>query len=141
MKFRSLLYIVIALASLGLSIILANPYGGYGCAFATSLALICGQVIIMNIYYQRKQHLDILSFWRDILKMSIAPIILVSVGLFVTNSSLFHTVSIIKVTSFGFIFTIVYCITFWYFSMDITEKELLILPLKKIKNKINMIYK
>lgn len=141
MKFRSLLYIVIALASLGLSIILAKPYGGFGCAFATSLALICGQVIIMNIYYQRKQHLDILSFWRGILKMSIAPIILISVGLFVTNSSLFHTVSIIKVTSFGFIFTIVYCITFWYFSMDITEKEFLILPLKKIKNKINMIHK
>ena len=64
MKFRSLLYIVIALASLGLSILLAKPYGGYGCAFATSLALLIGQGLIMNIYYHRKQHLDMVNFWN-----------------------------------------------------------------------------
>ena len=62
MKFRSLLYIVIALASLGLSILLAKSYGGYGCAFATSLALLIGQGLIMNIYYHRKQHLDMVKF-------------------------------------------------------------------------------
>ena len=51
MKFRSLLYIVIALASLGLSILLAKSYGGYGCALSTSLALFIGQGLVMNIFY------------------------------------------------------------------------------------------
>ena len=87
MKFRSLLYIVIALLSLALSVLLAKPYGGYGCALATSLALFVGQVLIMNVYYQRKQHLDILRFWREIMKMSIVPLSFVLIVKFIFLST------------------------------------------------------
>ncbi|WP_417130422.1 oligosaccharide flippase family protein, partial [Parabacteroides faecis] len=64
MKFRSILYVIIAIASLGLSIPMAKSYGGIGCAFATALALTAGQVVVMNIYYQRKQGIDIIKFWK-----------------------------------------------------------------------------
>ena len=57
MKFRSLLYIVIAVVSLVSSFPLAKYYGGMGCAISTAGALVLGQIIIMNIYYQRKQHI------------------------------------------------------------------------------------
>ena len=131
MKFRSVLYIVIALCSLGLSIFLAQTYGGYGCAFATGLALLIGQGLIMNIYYQKKQRIDIKGFWWEILKMSIVPIILVTISLFVTNSPQFYTVSLTNFLFVGLLFTIIYGVTFWLFSMNKYEKNLIVQPFKK----------
>lgn len=82
MKFRSLLYIGIAAVSLLLQIFFAKIWGPIGCAIAISGALLLGQGLIMNIYYQRKQHLEISKFWNEILKMSILPIV-VSVFFFI----------------------------------------------------------
>lgn len=76
MKFRSILYLVIAIVSLVFQIILSDKYGIVGCALAISIALLVGQGLIMNIYYHYAQHIDIPKFWREILKMSIAPVII-----------------------------------------------------------------
>ena len=128
MKFRSLLYIVIALASLGLSVLLAKPYGGYGCAFATSLALFLGQGLIMNIYYHRKQHIDMVKFWKEIIQMSLVPVCFVAAGLLVTNSAAFSTVTILNFVGFGLLFTIAYGFAFWYLGMNKDEKQLISQP-------------
>lgn len=133
MKFRSLLYIVIAFVSLGLSILFAKPYGGYGCAFATGLALLVGQVLIMNIYYQRKQHLNMMKFWKEIAKMSVAPICIVIIGLYITCSPFFANVSIAKFVSIGLLFSVCYAVFFWIFSMNKEEKDLIVQPFMKIK--------
>ena len=45
MKFRSTVYVIIALASLLISIPLAKRFGGIGCAIGTSIALIAGQIL------------------------------------------------------------------------------------------------
>ena len=129
MKFRSLLYIVIALASLGLSILLAKPYGGYGCAFATSLALLIGQGLIMNIYYHRKQHLDMVKFWKEIIKMSLVPVCFVVAGLMVINSAAFSIMSILNFVGLGLLFTVAYGFAFWYFGMNKDEKDLISQPI------------
>ena len=74
MRFRSLLYVGIAIISLILQIALANKYGIVGCAIAITGALLLGHGLIMNIYYKSKQNIDILGFWLQIAKMSVAPI-------------------------------------------------------------------
>ena len=51
MKFRSLLYLAIALAALVAEYLMAKILGGVGCAIAISGALFVGQRVIMNIYY------------------------------------------------------------------------------------------
>ena len=85
MKFRSLLYIIIALCSLALSILLTQRYNYYGCAFATGLALLLGQGLIMNIYYQKKQNIDMIAFWVEILKMSVVPAFLVLLSIYILD--------------------------------------------------------
>ena len=67
MKFRSLLYLVISLVSLGAQIPLSKYYGGIGCACAIAGALVLGQIIVMNVYYQVKQKIDIVGFWIEII--------------------------------------------------------------------------
>lgn len=80
LKFRSVLYVSISVASLAISIPLSIKYGGIGCAAGTTIALVVGQILIMNIYYYKKVYLDIPKFWREIFKMSIVPFILCVIG-------------------------------------------------------------
>lgn len=136
MKFRSLLYIFIALASLALSIVLAKPYGGYGCAFATSLALLVGQVIIMNIYYHRKQHLDMVKFWKEISKMSVIPIIFIFAGIFLMREYLPSNLSIIEFVSTAITFTVTYALAFAAFAMNKEERELFKAPIIGLLSRI-----
>ena len=72
MKFRSVLYLIIALFSLAVSVPLAKVYSGLGCAIAVALALFLGQIVVMNIYYMQRIRIAIVGFRRDIVKWSIA---------------------------------------------------------------------
>ena len=80
MKFRSILYLVVSICSLGISVPLAKLYGGIGCALGTAFALVIGQIIIMNIYYHKRVGLDMIAFWKEIGKMSVIPIVLSLLG-------------------------------------------------------------
>lgn len=133
MKFRSLLYIFIAVGSLGISIPLTKYYGGIGCAVGTATALTLGQIIIMNIYYRSKQGLDIIGFWREIVKMSIAPLIICGLSYIALQNY-----SITSWTSFAIasmLFSVIYLTTFFRFSMNSSERDLFVKPLKKIINR------
>ncbi len=132
MKFRSLLYIGIAVVSLVFQIILSKKYGGIGCAISIAGALLLGQGLVINIYYCKKQELDILHFWKEILKMSVVPIILI----FVANYLLPNFVldSWVKLSFAIGIFVVIYIPLFWIFSMNKYEHDLFIKPIKTIIN-------
>ena len=123
MKFRSLLYIVIALVALAFQIVLAKQYGGIGCAIAVAGALLLGQGLIMNIYYSKKQGINIGRFWKEMLKMSILPIVLTIVSIFATQN--YDIDSWGELTLAILIFCIVYIPLFWVFSMNKYERDLI----------------
>ena len=115
MRFRSEVYVVIALVSLGFQIPLAKYYGGIGCAMAIAGALTLGQIIVMNIYYHKKQGLNIIGFWKEIIQMSIVRFLLC------------------KNMCLGIlIFTALYLPLFMKLSMDRYERNLVLAPIKKI---------
>lgn len=121
MKFRSMLYIVIALCSLGLSIYLAQIYGGYGCAFATGMALLIGQGLIMNIYYQKKQRINIKVFWWEILKMSIVPAVFIVVGLYALNHFEPSNMTVLDFAKYLILYTVLYIPLFLIFNVSSTN--------------------
>lgn len=136
MKFRSMLYIVIALCSLGLSIYLAQIYGGYGCAFATGLALLIGQGLIMNIYYQKKQRINIKGFWWEILKMSIVPAVFIVVGLYALNHFEPSNMTVLDFAKYLILYTVLYVPLFLRFSINKEEKDLLLYPVLLIIRRV-----
>ena len=134
MKFRSVLYLVISVSSVFLAIPLAQMYGGIGCAIATSAALTLGQGIVMNIYYQRNIKINIIRFWGEIIKMSIVPAIVVLLSHFAmeyyfTVDSFYSLLGLIA------LFGVVYLIPFWLLSLNKSERDLVLVPLKKIGKK------
>ena len=66
-RFRSVIYLFIALANVALSIPLALAFGGIGAASATAFATCTGQILVMNWFYGKKIGLDIRGYWREIL--------------------------------------------------------------------------
>lgn len=134
MKFRSLLYLFVAGISLYLQIVLSRKYGGLGCSLAIAVALLVGQGLIMNFYYHFKQGLDIISFWKEILKMSVIPFVLsvLFIGLrrFVSMDSWPSLLMGIG----GFL--LIYLPLFVRYGLNAYERSLFMAPLRMIKRKI-----
>lgn len=133
-KFRSIMYVIISIGSLGISIPLAKLYGGIGCAIGTSTALVLGQIIAMNIYYQKKINLDISTFWKEIMKMSVSPILLGTIGWFVLRFIQLNNV--LSLATAIICFSIIYIPVIWFTTMNNYERNLLGEPIKKMFYKI-----
>lgn len=131
MKFRSVLYIIIALVSLAMQIVLTRFFGGIGCAMGVSGALVVGQILIMNVYYRRRQELDIKTFWKEISKMSIIPIVLIFSSMLVIRH-FFALDSWGKLILGIAAFSLVYIPLFFRFSMTDEERNLFISMFHKI---------
>ena len=130
MKFRSLLYLVISLVSLGAQIPLSKYYGGIGCACAIAGALVLGQIIVMNVYYQVKQKIDIVGFWVEIIKMSIVPAVLTVLTYHVLQQ--YALDSVVKLVAGIVLYLVVYLPLFFTLSMNAYERDLILKPIKKI---------
>ena len=132
-KFRSILLAGIAIANIIISIPLAKLYGGIGSAIGTSISLIIGNIIIINIYYYKKVGINVIEFWKQIIKMTIPNIIPIIVILV-----LMHFINIngfLNIIVFGSIYTIMYLIIAYFFVMNDYEKNIVNSILVKIKLK------
>jgi hypothetical protein len=87
----------------------------------------------MNIYYQKRVDLDIISFWKEIIKMAIIPFILSLGSLYLLNNLIISNwISFI----IGIIcFSLLYIPLFWLFSMNKYEKDLVKNIISKFKLK------
>ena len=123
LKFRSILYIVIALIALVMQIVFSKWWGGLGCAIAIGGALILGHGLIMNIYYKTHQQISIGLFWKEIMKMNIIPIIVSIVFLILLKDAIIS--SWIQLFLWGGSFATIYFILFYVFSLSKSEKEMI----------------
>jgi O-antigen/teichoic acid export membrane protein len=130
MKFRSLLYLFISLASLGAQIPLSKYYGGIGCALAIAGALTLGQILIMNVYYQIRQRINIVRFWLEILKMSIVPACLTAAFYYALQQ--YSLDSVLGLCLGILLYLLVYLPLFFALSMNAYERNLILQPVKRL---------
>ena len=134
MKFRSLLYVGLAAIAFICQVIFARLWGAVGCAIAVSCALLIGQGLIMNFYYSRKQHIDIIRFWKEILKMSAVPLFMtVIASLLIRNIEVNNWM---QWTSAVSVYVLLYLPIFWGISMNSSERDLISKPLRILFRKI-----
>lgn len=131
-KFRAILGVSIAILSLVLQIILSKFYEEIGCAIAIAVMFFLGQGIIMNVYYSRKQALNIILFWKEIFRMSIVPVIVIVLSTYVVHSYSIDSWKNLLVSIS--LFCGIYIPLFFIFSMNRYERNLLISPLLRIVN-------
>lgn len=121
-KFRSLLYLAVAVFNIILSVPLAKMYGGIGAAIGTAISLIVGNIVIINIYYYKKAKLNICLFWKNIFSMVVPIIPLIVITIILMN--VIKLSGVFKILIFGSAYTIGYCFIIYFFSMNTYEKTI-----------------
>ncbi len=130
-QFRSIIYLIVAILNVGISIWFCTLWGVIGTALGTTLSLIIGNIIIMNIYYQKALGINIIKFWKKILKSIPAFIIPVICGICLMIFYSFN--SLIDFGLIMIVYTIIYFINVLLFGLNKEEKT-------ELKNKLNMIF-
>lgn len=129
-KFRSLVYLCMALINLGLSIFLCQKYGVIGAAIGTAFSLVIANGLIMNIYYQKKCNINIFSFWKNILRMSLGLIIPIIAGIIIIKTIDLYVMW--KMFLFIGVYTLIYCLSMWFLGMNDYERNIIKKPVNKI---------
>lgn len=130
-KFKAIATSVMAVVNVIISIFLAKKYGPVGSATGTAISLIVCNVVIINIYYYKVINLNVIKFWKSILKMTIPFIIPVVIIL-----SIKYITALTGITSiivYGSIYTLIYVIIAYKLSINKYEKDLINGFMKKLK--------
>ncbi|MEI4829870.1 oligosaccharide flippase family protein [Bacillus sp. FJAT-53711] len=135
--FRAIAYLCISIVNLFISIYLAKLYGSVGAAVGTTLSLIFGNIVAMNIYYHVKVGLNIPRFYKELLSgLLISLISSIAVGavlLLIPSSS--WIILVIQCVLYG----IIYLLIMWLFGMNNYEKQLFLNEFRNIKRVNNVI--
>lgn len=134
--FRTLIYSIMAVINIVLTIILCQKYAAVGAATGTAISYLLANGLVINIYYHKKCNINILAFWRTIIRLSLYLIIPVICGLLITNY--FHLDTYLKLICGIISYTAVYGISAWLFGLNNYEKGIVLKPLSKIKKRIKL---
>lgn len=121
-RMRSIVYFFVAVGNILLSIQLIPRYGAIGTALGTLIAILLGNGLFMNIYYQRKIGLDIIEFWKQIAYMLFPMLPAVIFGI-ILNKFLPQQSWIILFIQL-LIFVMIYGVFMWLFGLNELEKEI-----------------
>ena len=133
-KFRSLVYLVMAALNITISIFLTQWLGAIGAALGTCISLIIANGLVMNIYYKKAIGIDIVRFWKSILKLIFPMILPIILGIIIMSG-----VEFTGLIDFGFwivLYTAMYCMCMATYGFNEYERKLVVTPLIKIKNRI-----
>lgn len=134
MRFRSILCLSVSVVCVVLLFPLAKYYGGFGCAVGIGSGFLLAQGLVLNVYYQIKQKINIVVFWMNILKMSVVPFFVCGIAYVVLPY--FAIDSVYKLAWGIFLYLIAYIPLFFMFSMNQYERDLILNPVKKLMKRI-----
>ncbi len=134
-KARSVVYTCLALCNVVLSIFFIRWWGCVGAAVGTAVAMVLGNILFMNWYYHKKLGLDMIAFWKEMLRFIPACVLVCLFGSVYTH---FVTVSGWLMLGVSVcIFTLVYGAVMWLSGMNGYEKQLV----KKMFRKLPVFWK
>lgn len=134
-RFRAVIYLVIAIVNVVSTYFVIPIYGIIGAAICTCISYLIGNGLIMNFYYYKVLNFKISLFWKNIIHISKVPILMMIICYFIFSRVIvIHSLK--QFILYVMIYSIVYFILLWKFSMNEYEKDLISEMVKQFKNKI-----
>lgn len=130
-QFRSILYVVLAVANVIGTYLLIPSMGIIGAALCTCIVFVLGHGISMNWFYYKKIGLDILAFWKNIFQMSFVPAGMLILFFFLQHYGM-KVDSLSSFFSGVVIYTVIFCLLSWLFTMNRYEKDLVLGLFRKV---------
>lgn len=131
-RFRSYVYIGMALANLIISVVLCQIWGEIGAAVGTAVSLVVANGIIINIYYQHLQ-INVISFWKNILRLSVGLIFPIICGILLNIFC--PVVGIWDMLWQIPVFAVIYLCSMWRLGMNTSEKNMVQSLIKRVTHK------
>ena len=122
-KYRSYMYLIIAILNVGISIPLGNEFGGIGTAVGTCIACIAGQIFFMNWFYSKKIGIDIKMYWHNLIKF--ATICIPGIICIFFFKHFIPVDKWILFIVYGVIFILAYFTLYWFLISNLYEKSLI----------------
>ncbi|MBR2708601.1 MAG: oligosaccharide flippase family protein [Bacilli bacterium] len=129
-KFKAISTAIMAVFNVIMSYYLAKHFGPIGSAIGTAIALVVCNIILINIYYKKSIGLNVLRFWKDILKMTITfifPLVLILIVMHVVKLNGFPSFVV-----YGILYGIMYLNVCYNVTMNNYEKNVVDKVLKKL---------
>lgn len=120
-KFRSIVYAALAVVNGCVSYLICPKWGEVGCAAVTGISMLIGPGLIMNWYNSKYIGLDIRRFWREILSIVPAFVILMFISMVIS-----WIVPISNFVTFiveGCVFVLLAGILLWKMAFNENEKQ------------------
>ena len=130
-RFRSILYVILAIANAVSTFYILPVMGIIGAALCTFIVYILGQGITMNWFYYKKVGLDIPAFWKNIFQMTFVPAGMLILFFFLQH----YGMTVDSLSSFlagVVIYTVIFCLLSWLFTMNRYEKDLVLGLFRKV---------
>ena len=127
---RSVVYACLALGNVVLSIFLIPKWGCVGAAAGTAISLVLGNILFMNWYYHKKIGLDMVAFWKEILMLLPATVVMCLLGWVYTFFVTISSWMMLALSAAGF--AVVYVGVMWLLGMNPYEKELVRKMLRRL---------
>lgn len=121
-KARSVVYLAVVLANVGLSVYLIRTLGVSGAAIGTAVSVTAGTIVFMNWYYHFRIGLDIVMFWKNIAKLIPAVLLSLMFGMVMRRFVAIHNVMILGICIC--VYTLVFGLAIWFLGMNQYEKQL-----------------
>ena len=128
-KYRSFMYLGIAIMNIVISCFLIIYWQEVGAALGTGIAWIIGSGFMMNWYYSKKIGLNIKRFWKEILYMSKCAIPLAVIGFFIQDLITNCTLAVYFMCIL--VFAVLYVALLYLIGLRSNEKRVVILEIKK----------
>lgn len=133
-RIRTAAYSVLTVLNVVLTIVLCKVWGEIGAAVGTAIATVVVDVVFMNIYYHKRLNINIIEFWKNIVRISFGLIPPIACGILIKRFIVLD--SFFKLIPFIAIYTVVYAASMWIVSMNREEKNIFLNPVLRIfKNK------
>lgn len=121
-SFRGIVYFALALANVGISIVVVPRFGIISAALSSGACMLVGNGLVMNIYYWKVAGIDILSYWREVLQLVAPFIAAVMVSSIAYWAFPFGHGTLTAFVGGGILYLVVYFVFMWRFGMNDYEK-------------------
>ena len=122
LKFQAFVYFLMSIITVITSVILTKKMGAIGSAISLGIAIIIGEIFIMNWYYLKKIKLNITKFWIEIIKIIIPIVSFMIVFRLITSNS--SSLNIYKLIMNILIYSVFYFPIITFICLNKYEKDL-----------------
>ena len=122
-RMRSVIYFIIASVNVVVSIFLIKKWGIIGACQGTLVAVLLGSGLFMNVYYHRKIRLNVLYFWKEVLRWTIPAGLLCTTAWFAMKNVVIRTWG--SLLAFALCYGTIYAVMLWLIGFKKEEKAMI----------------